>query len=370
MDLKKELISFASEHLKFHKIENHKKESEWIFEHVFGKRRSIYFEPVNTNHEPEIEIQTEAEIQDTQKFSEVGFEEEHFGVRHLLSESEADGIQDAQIVMSDDEDAHRFALAVEETIRLTSQSREELDEIAETISLEKSRQFYSLVTRRSDGEPLQYIFGEWEFYGLPFKVGDGVLIPRPETELLTDFVVKKLKNKTTANTLIADLCAGSGCVGISAAKKLNAKAICADISDKAIAYLKANINLNRVQNLVEVIKGDILDKDFAAAFPFADVILVNPPYLTSAEMKDLQREVTYEPPLALFGGEDGLDFYRKIFSLYKPRLRRGGSLAVEVGDGQAARVAAFAKEAGFFGDNIKILKDLEGIERVVYADNR
>ncbi|MCL2637537.1 MAG: peptide chain release factor N(5)-glutamine methyltransferase [Oscillospiraceae bacterium] len=212
----------------------------------------------------------------------------------------------------------------------------------------------SLLKRRENGEPLQYILGEWEFYGYSFKVGKGVLIPRPETEFLVD-LAKERKPKT-----IYDLCAGSGCVGIALAKEIGCEVIAVEISEEAINYLKQNAELNKTD--IKIIKDDVLKPEFD--YEEADCILVNPPYLTKNEMQELQTEVTHEPELALFGGEDGLDFYREIFRLWDGKLRHGGLFAVEVGHEQAEQVAELMKGAGF---TPQIKKDYSGIDRIVYA---
>ncbi|MCL1822571.1 MAG: peptide chain release factor N(5)-glutamine methyltransferase [Oscillospiraceae bacterium] len=222
---------------------------------------------------------------------------------------------------------------------------------------EKSKQdINKLIERRVNGEPLQYILGEWEFYGYNFKIGKGVLIPRPETEFLVDSA-KEYKPE-----LVYDLCAGSGCVGIALAKETGCKVISVDISEEAIKYLKQNIKLNGVE--IETIKDDVLNP--AETYTESDCILVNPPYLTGLEIQKLQKEVTYEPEIALFGGKDGLDFYRKIFTLWSGKLKKGGLFAVEVGDGQAREVCGFMQNAGLF-ETPQIIKDYSGIERVVYA---
>ena len=212
----------------------------------------------------------------------------------------------------------------------------------------------SLIIRRKNGEPLQYILGEWEFYGYPFKVGKGVLIPRPETELLVD-LAKQYKPKS-----VLDLCAGTGCVGIALAREINCKVIAVEKSEEAIKYLKQNIELNNAE--ISIKQDDVLNP--AENYEQADCILINPPYLSKNDMENLQKEVSREPEIALFGGIDGLDFYKKIFKIWDKTLKSGGLFAVEVGDTQAAAVAAIV------GDNAlgvpQIMKDLAGTERIIY----
>ena len=212
----------------------------------------------------------------------------------------------------------------------------------------------TLTARRESGEPLQYILGEWEFYGYTLKVGEGVLIPRPETEFLADLAIVHQPG------LIYDLCAGSGCVGITVAKETGCAVNAVEICDKAIGYLRQNAELHDVP--LNIIKGDVLKPDFDTEQ--ADCILANPPYLTEAEMNGLQREVTHEPQTALYGGRDGLDFYREIFRTWDKALKIGGLFAVEVGNRQAQDVSQLMKESGY---NPQIIKDYAGADRIVYA---
>jgi release factor glutamine methyltransferase len=221
----------------------------------------------------------------------------------------------------------------------------------------------NVTVRRLMGEPLQYVLGEWEFYGLPFKVGEGVLIPRQDTETLVELAEDFLK-KRGEKPIAADLCAGSGCIGITLAKRLGCAAKCYELSDKAIGFLKENIALNSAEALAEPIKADVLDKRTADGAELFDAILSNPPYLTKDDMERLQKEVEFEPKTALYGGEDGLDFYRGIIPIWKSRLKEGGLFAVEIGMGQEEDVMRIFAENGFEPD---CKKDLCGINRVVFA---
>ncbi len=215
--------------------------------------------------------------------------------------------------------------------------------------------------RRVRGEPLQYIFGEWEFYGLPFKVGRGVLIPRPETELLVEEALKLLGK----NDKVLDLCSGSGCVPIAIAKKKDCGCFGVEISDEAMEYFRLNIELNEVKGIVKALSGDALEpgeellKELPGEF---NVITANPPYLTAEEMETLQKEVRQEPDIALFGGKDGLDFYKVIFGVWKDRLSEDGRFLVEVGDRQAEAVAEIMENEGF---RCETASDYGGIKRVV-----
>ncbi|MDR0222501.1 MAG: HemK family protein methyltransferase [Oscillospiraceae bacterium] len=213
-----------------------------------------------------------------------------------------------------------------------------------------------MVNRRINGEPLQYIIGEWEFYGYVFKVGEGAFIPRPETELLVDAA------KEHAPELVLDLCAGTGCVGIALAKETGCKVAAVEKSAKAFGYLKRNITLNNAESRVKAIKGDVLNlrRDFQGF----DCVLINAPYLSAREMAALQKEVTYEPYEALYGGGDGLEFYRGFFGVWGRFLKGAKLFACEVGDGQAGRICRLMRDIGL---SPKIKKDFNKINRVVYS---
>ena len=221
-------------------------------------------------------------------------------------------------------------------------------------------EFADLWERRISGEPLQYLIGEWEFYGLTLKVGEGVLIPRQDTETLVDTVLKKAP-KDRPLTVI-DLCSGSGCIALALEKNLDCEQVIGvELSDEALEYMKQNIRLN--SSKVKAVKGDVTLRETAGILPLADVITANPPYLTSEDMKVLQREVTFEPQSALFGGEDGLDFYRHILINFKDRLRQGGLIAFEIGIGQEDEVMTMLVRHGF--ENVRANNDACGIFRCI-----
>lgn len=211
------------------------------------------------------------------------------------------------------------------------------------------------VRRRLTGEPLQYIFGKWEFYGLTFYVGEGVLIPRPETELLVNIAVSRLSSGSTA----LDLFSGSGCVPVSIAKKTGAKCYAVELHDAAFGYLSRNIELNRAD--VTAIQADACDGTLFGDTLF-DFISANPPYITAAEMRELPENVKREPETALFGGEDGLDFYRAFIPAWAGRLTEGGAMAVETGETQGAAVSEIMRQCGL---EPEIIKDYAGYDRVV-----
>lgn len=226
---------------------------------------------------------------------------------------------------------------------------------ADNITAAQLSEIKAIAEKRAGGYPLQYIFGKWEFYGYEFFVGEGVLIPRPETELLVDIAVEKLSR----DSVILDLCSGSGCIPIACTKETGCKAYAVELYDKAFSYLQKNIAHNKAD--VTAVKGNALDNSHFIGIYF-DAIFSNPPYLTAEEMEALQREVKYEPETALFGGDNGLYFYERLFSLWKGRLKKGGIFAVEVGDGQAEAVKRLMEAENF---SVSIVPDLQGIGRVV-----
>ena len=221
----------------------------------------------------------------------------------------------------------------------------------------------NIAYRRISGEPLQYLLGEWEFFGLPFYVGRGVLIPRQDTETLVETVIESSRNFIKPK--IIDLCSGSGCIACSVSAYVkNAEVYALEKSERAIGYLNKNIELNKSK--ITVIQADVLKPEAALVYGNFDIIACNPPYLTANDMNFLQKEVTYEPAEALFGGLDGLDFYRKITELWRNFLNDGGILAYEIGMGQENDVSDIMKKNGF--TNILFIKDLSGVIRVVKGE--
>ena len=222
------------------------------------------------------------------------------------------------------------------------------------------KKFADLLWRIKGGEPLQYVIGKWDFYESEFFVGEGVLIPRPETEELTELVIKKAKELN--NPVVYDLCAGSGCIGISAAKAVpSATVYCVEKSADAMFYL-----LKNAQNTanVKVINGDV---SVPVKIPAADIIVSNPPYIRTDELQKLQAEVQREPQMALDGGEDGLVFYRIISEKWKSHLKNEAVLFFEIGDEQGEAVTEILKNNGY--SNIEVIKDLYGNNRIVKGKN-
>jgi release factor glutamine methyltransferase len=220
--------------------------------------------------------------------------------------------------------------------------------------------------RRSKREPLQYILGYTEFRGLMIKVGRGVLIPRPETELLLEEAVKIISNFEfrISNFKILDLCTGSGCVALSIAREFpDAQIYGTDTSEIAIGYARQNSELNRINNVI-FMKGSLFEpiKDN----PEFNLIVSNPPYIRRNDIKNLQPEIkNWEPLKAIDGGEDGLDYYREIISESKGFLKKGGSLILELGIDQSEAVKKMALDAGFI--EITLIKDFNEIERILVA---
>lgn len=221
-------------------------------------------------------------------------------------------------------------------------------------------QLEDALKKRAGGYPLQYIIGEWEFYGYRFKVGEGVLIPRADTETLIE-AVKSLEFKSP---VITDLCSGSGCIAIALEKEISGSEVYAiEYADKAFLYLKKNIEVNNSK--ANAILGDIFDEKIILEMPHSDIIVSNPPYLTENDMCNLQKEVRFEPETALRGGSDGLEFYKKIVPLWKKKLKNNGYIVFEIGINQEEAISEIFRENGF--SDVKYYKDLSGIIRVVLA---
>ncbi len=231
-----------------------------------------------------------------------------------------------------------------------------------TASLDKVQEALWTVTvkQRCTRYPLQYILGEWDFYGMPFYVGEGCLAPRADTEVLVSTANEWLIRKPDAKVL--DLCAGSGCIGVTVAKK-NPKASVTLVEkyDVPYTYLNRNIKRHETENATAVL-ADIFTYQPNEKF---DLILSNPPYISSEEMSLLNEEAKMEPTTALFGGEDGLDFYRHILKEYKQYLNQGGALMVEIGFSQGEAVKELFTQNGFI--NVQIKNDYQDNQRVVFG---
>ena len=211
-----------------------------------------------------------------------------------------------------------------------------------------------LVEQRLSGQPLQYILGEWEFYGLPFYVDERALIPRQDTELLVETAISMIQQRGYQSCL--DLCTGSGCIAVSIAKHAQISVTASDISVDALELAQENAALNEVR--VTFVESDLFDR-IDGKF---DLICCNPPYLSKEDMEHLQKEVSFEPALALYGGADGLDFYRRIANEYQAHLNLGGALLLEIGSTQAETAAAL------FAAKTSVLNDLAGNPRVLVVE--
>ncbi len=225
------------------------------------------------------------------------------------------------------------------------------------ISGEIQEKLISMAQKRAEHLPLQYILGKWSFMGFEFKVGEGVLIPRDDTEVLVGLCLDYLKASDGKTAL--DLCAGSGAVSVALDKLANADVTAVELSDKAYNFLLENIKGTDIKPY----KGDIFEcyRDFEAKS--FDLIASNPPYIKTDEIETLQTEVGYEPKTALDGGADGLDFYRAIARRWTPLLKSGGAMAFELGEGQAEYVGGLMADHGYI--NIKTAKDLGGTDRAI-----
>lgn len=215
-----------------------------------------------------------------------------------------------------------------------------------------------MIERRKKGEPLQYILGETEFMSLDFFVREGVLIPRSDTEILVETVIDKIGDKKTT---VADICTGSGCIGISIAHyKKNTDVELFDISDIALETAEKNIKRNNVSDRVKSYKMDILNEYPKKKY---DVVVSNPPYIEKAVIETLQTEVKdYEPRIALDGGDDGLVFYRCITETAHNFLKKGGLLAFEIGYNQGESVRGLMQNDFY---DTEVIKDLNDNDRVV-----
>ena len=226
---------------------------------------------------------------------------------------------------------------------------------------EQEKYFLEMIKERLNERPIAYIIGNREFMGLDFFVQEGVLIPRPDTETLVEEIINICNNRTGLNIL--DIGTGSGAITISLAKYLDkSHVISADISDIALEIASKNAISNNVDERIDFIKSDVFSN--VPKEEKFDLIVSNPPYIRKADIDGLDRQVKdFEPYNALEGGEDGLDFYRKITKESKAFLKNKGILAYEVGHDQAQDVSQIMQENGFEGIYTKC--DLQGFERVV-----
>lgn len=231
---------------------------------------------------------------------------------------------------------------------------------ARELSPEDSARYRALSSRRAERQPLQYLLGEQWFYGLPYFVDERVLIPRQETESLCEMGIAHLKRLPAPSAL--DLCTGSGAIAVTLRHHCpHAEVSAADLSPDALAVARSNAL--RHDAPITFYEGDLFAPLKGLCF---DLILSNPPYIESGECPTLQEEVRREPLMALDGGTDGLDFYRRIAREAPLHLKPGGLLAMEIGSGQGAQVAGLLKAAGAYRQ-VSVAKDLYGLDRIVKA---
>lgn len=231
---------------------------------------------------------------------------------------------------------------------------------------ELEAEFLTAVEKRSSGYPLQYILGEWTFMDIPLFVGEGVLVPRDDTEVLVQEAIERIKG--VENPKIIDLCSGSGAVAIALARAYPKSEILAlELSDKAFAYLEKNIKRNACGN-IKAIKGDMFKLYEEFSDGEFDAVLSNPPYIKTDVIATLAKEVQHEPKLALDGGKDGMIFYNSIAEDWKSKVKKNGFIGVEIGEDLTNEVVEL-----FEGNNLEdiyVLKDMADLDRAVFGTVR
>ncbi|MGE5632612.1 MAG: peptide chain release factor N(5)-glutamine methyltransferase [Caulobacteraceae bacterium] len=245
-------------------------------------------------------------------------------------------------------------------IKLITQKDAELEE-------QTAKEYLKLIDERNQGKPVQYITNEQEFMGMPLYVAEGVLIPRPDTEIVVEKVLELVKSSDKLN--IIDMCTGSGAIAVSLARNLAGSRLYAvDISDIALKCCRVNVGKYNLENRVQVIKSDLFEAMAGRGLEnAADIIVSNPPYIKNSEIEKLSINVRgYEPFLALDGGSDGLAYYRRICSDAHKYLRSGGLLAFEIGYEQGSAVKNIMEESGFYA-GMDVERDLAGLDRCIWG---
>jgi len=271
-----------------------------------------------------------------------------------------------RILMETEEPSYASMVARQLLCHVSGKSQEQFLADRELYASEEIEEnLHAYLARIQAGEPLAYILGEWEFYGLQLFVTPDVLIPRDDTCAVTDLAIERGK-ALGRNPRILDLCTGSGCIGLAVASRVkDARVTLADISREALAVAKRNIIRNHLSGKVACVVSDALGKPSTFLGKY-DLIVSNPPYITTADMEDLEISVrNFEPHLALHGGDDGLVFYRSIAKNYQDVLNPGGYLCFEFGDGQGDDVCRILEENGY--TILERSRDYNDRERAVIA---
>ena len=269
------------------------------------------------------------------------------------------------LLRSEDADTAGF-LARELLCFATGKTKEQVIAHREHYASEQICEKMLLLTQRLlNGEPLAYVIGQWEFYGMKLMVNANVLIPRDDTCAVTDLAISQALF-LNSNPRILDLCTGSGCIGLAIASRVkDAKVTLADVSKEALQVAKINVTAQKLSGRVSCVQANALEKPAAFLGKF-DMIVSNPPYITTEEMGALPKSVAaYEPHLALHGGGDGLDFYRAITENYSHALKPGGYLCYEFGMGQGDAVCGILEENGY--TILERSRDYNDRERAVLA---
>ncbi|MGM0437290.1 MAG: peptide chain release factor N(5)-glutamine methyltransferase [Bacillota bacterium] len=262
---------------------------------------------------------------------------------------------DAEVLLADLLDMERIKLYVNFDYPLTK------NELAE---------YRKRVVRRAKREAVSYITGHKEFMSLEFEVEKGVLIPRPETELLVENIIDYCEKEELEAPNIVEVGPGSGAIMVSLGHYLSeAKIMGIDISEKAVKLTRKNIKKHELEDRLKVNKGDLLQPLLKRNTQNVDIVVSNPPYISDEDMKNLQPEVKKEPSLALAGGKDGLEVYKKLIPQAASVLKKGGLLALEIGYDQGENLKKFINESGDYVD-IEIKEDYNGKDRMIFASKK
>lgn len=236
---------------------------------------------------------------------------------------------------------------------------------AQPVTPEVWQRAETLTDRRLGGEPLAYVLGEWDFYGITLRVTPDVLIPRSDTERLCELAIERVHAQTAPQVL--DLCSGSGCIALALLHEVPAaQAVAVDLSPAAVAVANDNAARLGLSDRYQCVIGSALEPPPADCRDRFDLMVCNPPYITAEEMGELDHDVAdFEPHLALYGGPDGLDFYRTIMETWRYAVKPGGQLLFECGWKQGEAVAAICRKAGL--TDVQVETDYAGVPRIVCA---